>query len=39
LDLKSEVAGLEDVEVVERKRLFEELWVLLKKIDALTYQM
>jgi hypothetical protein len=29
---------LEDVEVVERKRLFEELWVLLKKIDALTYQ-
>ncbi|KAK2444918.1 hypothetical protein QL285_015908 [Trifolium repens] len=38
LDLKSEVAGLEEVEVVERKRLFEELWVLLKKIDALTYQ-
>jgi hypothetical protein len=38
LDLKSEVSGLEEAEVVERKRLFEELWVLLKKIDALTYQ-
>jgi hypothetical protein len=38
LDLKSEVAGLEDVEVAERKKLFEELWVLLKRIDALTFQ-
>jgi hypothetical protein len=38
LDVKSEVVGLEEAEVVERKKLFEELWFLLKNIDALTFQ-
>jgi hypothetical protein len=38
LDVKSEDVGLEEVEIVKRKKLFEELWVLLKNIDALTFQ-
>ncbi|KAK2449806.1 hypothetical protein QL285_008962 [Trifolium repens] len=37
-DVKSEGVGLDDVEVVERKKLFEELWLLLKNLDALTFQ-
>jgi hypothetical protein len=38
LDVKSEVGGLVDVEITERKLLFEKLWKLLKNIDALTFQ-
>jgi hypothetical protein len=38
LDLKSEVIGLVDVEVVERKLLFDGLWKLLKSIDSLAFQ-
>jgi hypothetical protein len=38
LDVRSELDGLEEGEVVERKKLFEELWSLLKSIDALTFQ-
>jgi hypothetical protein len=38
LDTKSEGVGLDDDEVVERKLKFEELWKLLKNIDALGYQ-
>jgi hypothetical protein len=38
LDLKSEVLGLDDLEVEGRKKLFEELWMLLKNIDALIFQ-
>jgi hypothetical protein len=38
LDIKSEVAGLDEGEVVERKKLFEDVWRLLKNIDALTFQ-
>jgi hypothetical protein len=38
LDLKSEIIGLEDVEVGSRKKLFEELWETLKYIDAVIFQ-
>ncbi|GAU23763.1 hypothetical protein TSUD_128680 [Trifolium subterraneum] len=38
LDLRSETLGLVDVEVGERKMLFEKLWNLLKSIDAMTFQ-
>ncbi|WJX28141.1 hypothetical protein P8452_16895 [Trifolium repens] len=38
LDLKSETMGLEDYEVVERKKLFVELWKTLKNLDALNFQ-
>jgi hypothetical protein len=38
LDIKSEVAGLEEGEVLERKKLFDDLWRLLKNMDALTFQ-
>jgi hypothetical protein len=38
LDLKSENLGLDDLEVEGRKKLFEELWTLLKNIDALIFQ-
>jgi hypothetical protein len=38
LDIKSETLGLVDVEVIERKKLFEELWRTLKNLDALTFQ-
>ncbi|MCI14693.1 LINE-1 reverse transcriptase like, partial [Trifolium medium] len=38
LDLKSEVSGLVEEEVVERKKLFEDLWVLLKNVDSLDFQ-
>jgi hypothetical protein len=37
-DLKSVDTGLADVEVVERKLMFDELWKLLKCIDALVFQ-
>ncbi|KAK2442416.1 hypothetical protein QL285_013611 [Trifolium repens] len=38
LDLKSEDGGLSVEEVVIRKRLFEQLWEVLKSIDASTFQ-
>jgi hypothetical protein len=38
LDVKSEIFGLVDEEVVERKKLFDELWNTLKSIDAMTFQ-
>ncbi|GAU38294.1 hypothetical protein TSUD_157790 [Trifolium subterraneum] len=38
IDLKSESRGLSDVDVETRKRLFGELWTLLKGIDASTFQ-
>jgi hypothetical protein len=38
LDLKSESVGLSGEEVGTRKRLFEELWVVLKSIDASIFQ-
>jgi hypothetical protein len=38
LDVKSEIFGLVDEEVVERKELFDELWKNLKSIDAMTFQ-
>jgi hypothetical protein len=38
LDLKSEVVGLEEAEVDGRKKLFEELWNILKNNDALIFQ-
>jgi hypothetical protein len=38
LDLKSETSGLMDMEVEERKKLFDELWKILKSIDAMTFQ-
>ncbi|MCH87429.1 transposon TX1 putative protein, partial [Trifolium medium] len=38
LDRKSEISSLEDAEMVERKKLFEELWIILKNIDAMTFQ-
>jgi hypothetical protein len=38
LDLKSEVTGLSGEEVVVRRRLFDELWVVLKSIDASIFQ-
>ncbi|WJX32289.1 hypothetical protein P8452_20632 [Trifolium repens] len=38
LDLKSESVGLSIDEVAFRKRLFEDLWVVLKSIDASTFQ-
>jgi hypothetical protein len=38
LDLKSETSGLIDDEVVKRKKLFEELWQLLKSLDAMAFQ-
>jgi hypothetical protein len=38
LDLKSEDGGLSDAEVATRKRLFEELWEVLKIIDASIFQ-
>jgi hypothetical protein len=39
LDLKSETtSGLMDREVEDRKKLFDELWKILKSIDAMTYQ-
>lgn len=38
LDLKSEGVGLSGEEVATRKHLFEELWVVLKSIDATIFQ-
>jgi hypothetical protein len=38
LDLKSELGGLVDDEMVERKLIFEELWKILKSIDVWTHQ-
>jgi hypothetical protein len=38
LDTRSEEMGLSDVEVGERKRLFEDLWSTLKSIDSLAFQ-
>jgi hypothetical protein len=38
LDLKSELGGLSVEEVSLRKRLFEDLWVVLKSIDASIFQ-
>jgi hypothetical protein len=38
LDIKSESMSLVEVEVVERKKLFEELWNILKSIDTMTFQ-
>jgi hypothetical protein len=38
LDLKSEESGLVGVEVVDRKLKFDDLWKLLKYMDALTFQ-
>jgi hypothetical protein len=38
LDLKSETLGLVDDEVVRRKKLFDDLWHILKSIDAMTFQ-
>jgi hypothetical protein len=38
LDLKSEAVGLEDTEVLARKKLFDDLWRLLYNIDALNFQ-
>ncbi|WJX68716.1 hypothetical protein P8452_53059 [Trifolium repens] len=38
LDIKSESMGLVEVEVVERKKIFEELWNILKSIDTMTFQ-
>ncbi|MCI26533.1 RNA-directed DNA polymerase (Reverse transcriptase), partial [Trifolium medium] len=38
LDLKSEALGLVEGEVIRRKKLFEELWIILKNIDAMTFQ-
>jgi hypothetical protein len=38
LDLKSETLGLDDGETMERKRLFGEIWKLLKSMDAITFQ-
>jgi hypothetical protein len=38
LDLKSEVVGLVEEEVEGRKKLFEELWNILKNNDALIFQ-
>jgi hypothetical protein len=38
LDLKSEVMGLDDMEVMARKKLFDDLRRILKNIDALNFQ-
>ncbi|WJX66076.1 hypothetical protein P8452_50669 [Trifolium repens] len=38
LDLKSELVGITGEEVEVRRKLFEELWVVLKSIDASTFQ-
>ncbi|GAU23240.1 hypothetical protein TSUD_172690 [Trifolium subterraneum] len=38
LDIKSEITALEEREVVERKKLFENLWKILKNMDAMTFQ-
>jgi hypothetical protein len=38
LDLKSELGGLVDEEVVERKLKFDELLKILKSLDIVTYQ-
>jgi hypothetical protein len=38
LDVKSELVGLSVDEVLLRKRLFEDLWVVLKSIDASIFQ-
>ncbi|GAU47483.1 hypothetical protein TSUD_265550 [Trifolium subterraneum] len=38
LDLKSELAGLSGGEVEVRRLLFDELWVVLKSIDASIFQ-
>jgi hypothetical protein len=38
LDVHSEGAGISNVEVEERKKLFVELWSLLKNIDAMAFQ-
>jgi hypothetical protein len=37
-DTKSETLGLVDVEVVRRKKLFEDLWQILKSMDAMVFQ-
>ncbi|PNX94521.1 hypothetical protein L195_g017697 [Trifolium pratense] len=34
LDNKSEVVGLTQLEVASRKKMFEDLWAILKSIDA-----
>jgi hypothetical protein len=36
-DIKSESTGLNDGEVMERKKLFEDHWRLLKNVEALTF--
>jgi hypothetical protein len=38
LDVKSESTGLNEREVVERKKMFQDLWRLLKNAEALTFQ-
>ncbi|GAU09987.1 hypothetical protein TSUD_393040 [Trifolium subterraneum] len=38
LDLKSEQVGISGEEVATRKKLFDELWVVLKSIDASIFQ-
>jgi hypothetical protein len=38
LDVKSESTGLIESEVVERKKMFQDLWRLLKNAEALTFQ-
>jgi exonuclease III len=38
LDTKSETQGLVEEEVIEIKKLFEELWKILKSIDAMIFQ-
>ncbi|GAU40168.1 hypothetical protein TSUD_292720 [Trifolium subterraneum] len=38
IDLRSETMGISSVEAELRKRLFDELWVLLKSIDASIFQ-
>jgi hypothetical protein len=38
LDIKSETVGLVNEEVVRRKILFDELWLVLKSVDAMIFQ-
>jgi endonuclease/exonuclease/phosphatase family metal-dependent hydrolase len=38
LDIKSETLGLNVEEVAERKKLFEDLWNVLKSLDVMTFQ-
>jgi hypothetical protein len=38
LEIKSESVGLSEVELSSRKKMFEELWVLLKSKDSMEFQ-